>query len=205
MSVPQAHDRPLTGMEWGVLSRRHFLKSLLWSSAAVGAGGSLTACDTGGGRGADGRALLYLDAGEAALLSALGEAIIPTQEGFPTLEQAGVVRRVDEEMLFVGDSIQSDIHAALAVLQWTPLLYGHFSRYTQLAPEQRREVLRRMMVSGSETLRAVATNLKILIQFFYFAHPATWKATGYDGPFSHLPPIVSEQRRWYAEKTGDTA
>jgi hypothetical protein len=192
---------PLSEMHWPGLSRRAFLKGVLGSAAVLGTGAAVQGC-SGGGTGADGRPLLYLDESEAGILAALGEAVIPTQAGFPTLGEAEVIRRIDEELSFVDEAIQSELRAAIGVLQWTPLLYGRFSRYSRLDLEGRREILTRMMKSGSEIMRAVSANLKLLIHFFYFAHPAAWPAIGYDGPFSKLPPIASEQRQWYAQKTG---
>jgi len=205
MKDPMHTSSPLPGLGWGSLSRRRFLKGMLAAAGAAGAGASVTACAPGGGTGSDGRPLLFLDAGEAAIVQALGEAVIPTQKGFPTLAEAEVVRRMDEELSFVGEAIRGDLHAAIGLLQYAPVLQGRFARFTGLDPAGRREVLEKMSRSRSETLRAVATNLRLLVHFFYFGHHSTWAAIGYDGPFSHLPPIASEQRRHYAGQTGRPA
>lgn len=201
MNDPRAVEAvALSSVGWGALSRRRFLKSVL-ALAAAGAGATTASCARGGGVGAGGRPFLFLDDGEAAIVAALGEVIIPTQPGFPSLEQAQVLRRFDEELSFVGESIRGDLHAALGLLQVAPFLYGRFSRYSKLPRAGRREILTRLLQSRSETLRAVGINLKLLVHFFYFGHASTWPVIGYDGPFAHLPPIESEQRRWYAEQT----
>ncbi|MBI2383948.1 MAG: hypothetical protein HYV18_07755 [Gammaproteobacteria bacterium] len=189
------------GLDFGNWSRRRVIKALL-AGGGLAATGGLAGCGRGGGMGPDGYRLLVLDVAQASTLSALGDALIPRQEGFPDLVDTELLRRVDEELSFIGESIQSDLGAALAVLEWAPFLYWRFGRFSSLEREERREVLDRMLRSRSETLRAVSTNLRILVQFFYFGHPAAWAAIGYDGPFSHLPPIESEQRRFYAENTG---
>lgn len=184
------------------LSRRQFLQAGL-AAGALTAGGVLAGCARGGGAlGADGQPLLFLGATEAATLAALGAAVIPTQPGFPSLTEAGVIRRIDEELSFVGAALQGDMRAAFGVLEYAPFLYGRWSRYSRLDLAGRREVLKAMMASRVETLRAVGANLKILVHFFYFGAAASWRATGYDGPFSHLPPIASEQRQHYARQTG---
>jgi hypothetical protein len=36
------------------------------------------------------------------------------------------------------------------------------------------------------------------VHLFYYGHRATWRATGYDGPFSRIEPILSEQRIYFA-------
>lgn len=194
---------PLPALDWGGLSRRRFLKATLGALGAAAAGGAVTACSSGdGGPGPDGRPLLFLDPGEAAIIAALGDAVIPTQTGFPTLAQADVIRRMDEELSFVGPALRGDVRAAIGALEWAPFVYGRFSRFSRLDAEGRRAVLKSMMASRSEILRAVGTNLKLMVHFFYFGHPSTWAAIGYDGPFSRLPPIASEQRQWYAQRTG---
>lgn len=196
---------PLPSLGWGGLSRRRFLKGALAVAGAATGGVSVTACAPEGGAGDDGRPLLFLDAGEAAIVTALAEALIPTQPGFPTAAQAQVVRRMDEELSFVGASIRDDLHAAIGALQLAPFLQGRFARFSKLDVAGRRAVLDGLARSRVETLRAVGSNLRLLVHFFYFGHPSTWAAIGYDGPFSHLPPIASEQRRHYAEKTGGGA
>lgn len=199
-AIRQAGQGAMPALEWGGVTRRHFMKGL----AAVGvvAGGLTTsACERGVGTGADGRPLLALSAAQARTLGAVAEAVIPTQPGFPDATQAQVVRRFDEELSFVSPSIRSDLQAALGVLEYAPFLYGHFSRFNALDIRARREVLQAMNTSRVEILRAVGNNAKILVQFFYFGHPSVWTAIGYDGPFGKLPEQTSEQRRWYAEHT----
>jgi hypothetical protein len=200
-----SRGHPLPAMNWGGMSRRSFLKSLCIAAGAAGAGLALEGCAPGAGKDDSGRRFLFFDDDEAMLMQKLGEAVIPAQHGFPSLAETGVLRRADEELSLIGASIQHDMHAALGILLWAPLAYGHWSRYTKLGLDDRRAVLKRMMNSRSEILRAVGVNLKVLVHFFYFGHPATWAAIGYDGPFSRLPPIMSEQRQWYAQQTGAAA
>lgn len=197
--------KQLPNESWGGLSRRRFLKGAIVAVGGIGVGTSLTACSTPAGRAGDGQPLLLLSVNEATTLTTLGEAIIPRQKGFPSLAEAEVVARIDEELSFVGKSIQSDMRAALSVLEFAPFLYGHFSRYSRLDEATRRTLLGQMMTSRSEILRAVATNMKVLIHFMYFGHRSSWKAIGYDGPFAQRPPIASAQRKYYAAQTGRTA
>lgn len=199
--IPEAGLRA-SGMHWAGLSRRRFLKGTLALAGAAGAAPLLGGCGAAPGVGPDGRPLLFLDAREAAVMTALGDAIIPSQPAFPGLAEAEVIRRLDEELSFVGESIGSDVHAAISVLEFAPFVYGRLGRYSRLPTTARREVLTAMMGSRSEILRAVGTNLKLMLHFFYFAHPAVWPAMGYDGPFAGMEPKPSAQRRFYARRIG---
>ncbi|MFA5939080.1 MAG: twin-arginine translocation signal domain-containing protein [Sinimarinibacterium sp.] len=198
--IRQAGASAMPALDWGGVTRRGFMKSLAAVGAVVG-GLAASGCERGTEQGADGRPLLALSAAQARTLGAVADAVIPTQPGFPSAAQADVVRRFDEELSFVAPSIQSDLQAALGVLEYAPFLYGHFSRFAALGIPARREVLQAMNTSRVEILRAVGNNAKILVQFFYFGHPSVWTAIGYDGPFGKMPEQMSEQRAWYAEHT----
>ena len=43
------------------------------------------------------------------------------------------------------------------------------------------------------------------MRWYYFGHPSTWNAIGYDGPFMNLPEKRSEQRVLYARLVGKSA
>ncbi|MGH8453754.1 MAG: hypothetical protein ACRESW_04305 [Nevskiales bacterium] len=196
---------PIAELDWHGLSRRRFLKLALATSGALGlagVGATLEGCAKHTAVGVDGRPYLFLDDGMAQAFTAFAEAVIPRQPGFPTLADAGVVRRMDEEVSFVGESIREDLCSALGLLEITPFLYGRFSRFSRLDIAGRQQIIRALLNSHVETFRAVGSNLKFLVHFFYFGHPAAWKAIHYDGPFAHLPPILSEQRLFYARQTG---
>ncbi len=202
MSAQQRVPAPaMPGLDWGGTTRRRFLRGAAALTAFAGVGLGASGCRRGDERGSDGRVLLALSAAEAQTLAAVAAAVVPTQTGFPSAAQAQVVRRFDEELSFVAESIRADIRSALDVLEYLPPLYGRLSRFSALDVEGRREILARLCASGVELLRAIGSNLRILVQFFYFAHPQTWAAIGYDGPFGRLPEQDSEQRRWYAQQS----
>lgn len=182
-------------LNWHGLGRRRFLR-LLGALGTVGATAPLlTACS---GTDAPSARLLVLSVRQAATLAALAAAVVPTQKGFPTVAQAQVVQRLDEELWLSDTSIQDDMRAALDVAEWLPLLYGHFSRFSRLERLQQQALLQGWMGSSVETVRAIGTNLKLVSHFMYFGHPSTWAAIGYDGPFQKRPPILSAQRKAYA-------
>jgi hypothetical protein len=190
--------KSIESLDWRGLGRRRFLRrisALGVAAAALGAGLPLGGCSSRTGN----QRLLVLSPTQVAALIAVTEAVMPGQTGFPSIADTKVVERLDEELWFADASIQDDLRAALSVFEWLPFAYGHFSRYSHLPLEVRRALLQQLMNSRIETVRAIATNLRLLTMFFYFGHAASWPAIGYDGPFQKLPPLVSEQRQRYAD------
>jgi hypothetical protein len=141
---------------------------------------------------------LVLSDDQATTLAALAQAIIPSQTGFPSVAQARVVQRMDEELWLSDSSIQDDMRAALGAMEWLPLAYGYMTRFSRLPMAQRQSLVRSWMESRIELVRAIGTNLKLVAHFMYFGHASTWTAIGYDGPFQKMPPIQSVQRKSYA-------
>ncbi|MDT8989309.1 hypothetical protein RQP54_00375 [Curvibacter sp. APW13] len=184
-----------SSLEWHGLGRRRFLRLLGTLGAAGATAPLLTACS---GADAPAQRLLVLSSGQAVTMAAIAAAVVPSQQGFPSVAQAQVVQRLDEELWLSDASIQDDMRAALDVAEWLPLAYGHFSRFTRLERTAQQALLQRWMASSVETVRAIGTNLKLVSHFMYFGHPSTWAAIGYDGPFQKRAPIVSEQRKAYA-------
>lgn len=194
--MPPASFKSIEALDWRGLGRRRFLRrvsALGVAAATLTAGLPLAGCSS-----AYGSRLLVLSPSQVAALIAVTEAVMPGQTGFPSVKETQVVERLDEELWFADASIQDDMRAALSVFEWLPFAYGHFSRYSRLSLEARRALLQQLMNSRIETVRAIATNLRLLTMFFYFGHASSWPAIGYDGPFQKLPPLISEQRQRYA-------
>lgn len=70
----------------------------------------------------------YFSDSETKTVAAFSEVVLPiTEPGMPNLEEANVMRRLDEELYFVSEEIQEDFHSAVMVLEYLPIFYGHFS------------------------------------------------------------------------------
>jgi len=184
-----------------LFTKRRFLKfSLLGVAGAAtlvaGAGAYIT--QTNRYRHRYGQ-LLVVDGHLADIAHTLAEACVPNRPGFPDIEQAEVVKRLDEELFFVSDHISSDLKAAFYLLEMFPLAYGHLSRFSRLTVQERKQVLTAASDTQDDTLRAVIANLSAMMRWYYYGHPSTWKAIGYDGPFMNLPEKHSEQRIHYAK------
>ena len=188
----------LDSLNWHGMGRRHFMRRLAALGSTVLVGGAavpLVGCGKENGTGAR---LLVLSAAQAVTLAACADAIVPHQAGFPSVAEAQIVTRLDEELWFSDSSIQDDLCTALALFEWLPLGYGYFGRFSTLSMDARQRLLQQMMGSGIETVRAIAGNFRLLIMLFYFGHRSSWAAIGYDGTFQKLPPRLSEQRQRYA-------
>ena len=141
---------------------------------------------------------LSFDDGQVATLEALIVAVVPRLPGFPSVTDAEVLDRFDEESYFVSAEVRDDIRTALEALEYLPLLYGRLTRFSRLALDARRQVLEAATHSRFAVPRAVAGSLGMMVHLFYYGHRATWPATGFDGPFSGIAPILSEQRLHFA-------
>lgn len=142
--------------------------------------------------------MLEFDRAEARTWSALAEAVLPTGQGFPDLEESGVLLRLDEEVYFVSEDAKSDIHAALQVLEYLPLIYGYFTRFSGLGTAERAHIIALAQGSRFDVPRAVSSSLRLMVQLFYFGSKPAWKPMGYDGPFARIEENLSEQRIHYA-------
>ncbi|MFJ3054984.1 hypothetical protein [Herbaspirillum sp. NPDC087042] len=187
-------------------AKRRFLKATLLGlggTAAVAAGG--VGYLTLGKRYREqyGK-LLVLDGHLADIVHALAEASVPRGPLFPSIVEAEIVTRFDEELFFVSDGISSDFRTAFYLLEFLPLAKGRLSRFSRLTLEERRAFLSEACDTTDDTVRAVLYNLPAVMRWYYYGHPSAWKAIGYDGPFMGLPEKRSEQRLLYAQLVGRT-
>ena len=126
---------------------------------------------------------------ELAVVAALTEALVPGEDGMPNGLALGVPQRVDEEVWAAPPAIQSDLKAALLLLEHAPPLIGFASRFTHLDVEARRACLRAMLGSDKAVLVEAAAALKQMIHLFTYARDEAWPAIGYEGPrVDRVPP-----------------
>ncbi|TGL86516.1 hypothetical protein EHQ68_14485 [Leptospira congkakensis] len=140
----------------------------------------------------------YFSDSETKTVTAFSEVVLPISEpGMPNLEEADVMRRLDEELYFVSEEIQEDFHSAVMVLEYLPIFYGHFSFFSNLSREKREELLFLWAETDSDIVRAVVGNLKLLVCLVYYGHKLTWAPIAYPGPFANPPEKWSEARIHY--------
>ena len=189
------------------ISRRSFLR-LSGTTAAVAATLLTTGCSFGKDEGQVKYAtnfdtLLVLDKAQADTLFAFAEAILPSGNGFPDIQTARVIQRADEEIFFTEKKIGADVKTMLDVMEYLPVFYGEFSRFSKMAKVDRLTFLESLSDTSNETVRTVVNNCRMISYNMYYGHESTWQAIGYDGPFSKVPQKLGEQRRYYAKMVGD--
>lgn len=149
--------------------------------------------------------LLVLDAHAVSVLEAFAEATIATGNGFPSIRDTGMARRIDEELFFAEPGIRNDVLLAIRAIDYLPILYGRFSRLQRMDAGDRRAFLESLADTRLDTVRALHGGLRLVTGLVYHAHPATWAAMGYDGTHAGLPPRETEQQAHYKSLTGKQA
>lgn len=143
--------------------------------------------------------LLVLDQNRAQVLFAFAEACVPNTNG--EIKRARVMHRIDEELYFVSGDIREDFLLALDVMQYLPMVYGYFSRFSKLTLADRNALLRALQQTRLDTVSAVLNACRMAVMMMYYGHESTWAPIQYDGTFSRAPQIHSLQRRRYQQLT----
>ncbi len=185
------------------LSRRSFLRvaatTATITTATVTTGCSFLSGDKKSKFTTEFGTLLVMNASQANTLYAFAEAILPAGNGFPDIQKARVIQRADEEISFTEQKIINDVREMLDVMEYLPVFYGQFSRFSKMQKAERLAFLNGLNDTSSETVRAVVSNCRMITYNIYYGHESTWSAIGYDGPFAKVPQQLSEQRQYYAK------
>lgn len=169
--------------------RRAFLKLGVGTTALLAVGGGVASW-VGSGYGAllgPGDVPVALSVKELAVVRALVDALFPEEGAFPSGLSIGLPQRIDEELWAAPERTRGPLKDGIQLLEHVPPLYGHMHRFTALDRARRVAVFEAVLGSGRSTLRQIGVALKQLTHLYYFAHPAVWKAIGYDGPFIEKP------------------
>ncbi|TGL66296.1 hypothetical protein [Leptospira kmetyi] len=146
---------------------------------------------------------LFFSASEVEFLYAYAQTLLPQEPGFPDLEKAEVIRRLDEEFYFVDPGITDDFKSLILILEYLPLVSGYWSRFSKLNEEDRKNFLLSQEGTDSDTIRATLANLKLPVYLVYYGHESSFKAISYDGPFGNPPERLSESRIYYKKMLGE--
>lgn len=188
-------------MQLEPMPRRKLLKWGVFGVVALGSATTFMLGDRGGDERAAGESLslLVFNRDHAQTLLAMLQMVLPSSHVTNAALHNQVLSRIDEEFYFVDGKIQADFCLALDVLEYLPILFGHFSRFSKLSRVDRDEFLARMQNTRSDTFRAVINNCRLFPLYVYYGLEVSWQTIGYDGPFSRIKPVVSEQRQFYAD------
>ncbi|MBM9575739.1 hypothetical protein JWG45_01100 [Leptospira sp. 201903070] len=175
------------------LTRKKFILTAILSALLLGSVGFVL-------RSAQKVKRLFFSRFTEETLSWFAKTILPEEEGFPDLEKAEVVSRLDEELFFVDSSISGDFDTAIWILEFLPLRFGYWSRFSKLKREDAKEFLNLALRSETELIRNIVSNIRMVVMLVYYGHKSTWNQIGYDGPFGNFPEKLSESRIYYQSK-----
>jgi len=174
------------------LSRRRFLTFGAAGTALLGMGGGLSWLSLGYVLG-EGDVAIGLSVKELAVVRSLVEALFPEEDDLPSGLSLGVHQRIDEEVWAAPDGVQSDLKAAIQLLEHLPPVYGYSGRFTALVPDQRVELFLRYLNADRVVIARAAQGLKQLSHLFYYGAEGSWAGIRYDGPWvkKAVPPDSS--------------
>lgn len=178
-------------------TRRRLLQGGVVAAAALGVGGALRWFGGGYGGAPD---VVALSAKEAVVVGALVDVLFPAVGAFPAGRDLGVVDRVDEELFSQSSAVRDDLKAALQLLEHAPPLFGFFHRFSALAVADRDVVFTRLLQRGPDVVVQACAGLKQLCSIAYYAHPSTWAAIGYDGPWQREERPPPSRARYLAAR-----
>lgn len=169
------------------LTRRRLLQ-LSGAGALALAGGSWLAMRGGGEhyrRLLNGAKPSVLSEKELAVLFAAVDRLIPGEPGWLSARDARLAERIDRELAFHTRKFQSDMKAALLLLEHGGVARGQLTRFSKLPPEEQDRRLQAMS-SGMDLERQVVSALKVLASFFYYCDERTWSSIHYQGPLVQM-------------------
>lgn len=134
---------------------------------------------------------------QLAIVRAIVDTLLPADGDLPSGIALGVHQRIDEEVWAASDPIRDDLRAAITVVEHLPPAYGFWGRFTRLDPAAREAYYRALLQGRPGPIVAAAVALKQMCGLYYYAHPSTWPAIGYDGPWVPVaaPPPSAERYR----------
>lgn len=124
---------------------------------------------------------------EFAIVKALVRALVPGDGPLPSGDSLEIAQRVDEELWAASVEMRQELKAGLQLFEHGTVLHGMGTRFTALDPAMQRAYVALLLDGGNDTLRQITSGLRQLVHLYYWGHPATWKAIGYDGPWVGKP------------------
>jgi len=133
---------------------------------------------------------------QGEVLTVIVERMVFTGTGnMPAVRDTGAIATIDQALLQLDPTVQSQVGWLLTLFQWGPPLFQlKLKTFTSLTPEERDDYLRDWATSRSDTRRLAFRALKNLSMLGYYSQDATWKGIHYDGPW--VPRVrrgISEQ------------
>lgn len=137
--------------------------------------------------------LQFFDEKEFAIFQAVARRVVPDEEGWPSVDEVGVVAVIDEELASWRNEpalspVLDDLKLLLRLVEHGTWLDGHASRFTRLTPEAQDDVLASWDGSSIEVRRVGFQALKNLVVFAYYDDERTFAQLSYAGPWHKTTP-----------------
>ncbi|HYO55744.1 MAG TPA: hypothetical protein VEU50_23465 [Archangium sp.] len=168
------------------MTRRRLLAAGLGGGALLLVGSGLR-WFTSGYQLLPGEASVGLSVKELCVVRSLVEMFFPASGALPSGVALGVHQRIDEEVWSQPQAMREDLQAAIQLIEHAPLLLGFSGRMSSLDLPEREKAFQRLLASDRDVVVQAAVALKQMAHLFYYGHPDTWKAIGYDGPWQPRP------------------
>ncbi len=180
------------------MSRRNFLKvgtGFSIMAACAGALGALGGCSAE--QDAPAKDFGFLRPGDLALFTALAPAVVPDLAQADASDRdrrlGAVLHQIDATCRALGLNNQKELRKLLDLLSVAPLRYvlAGVGAWDEASADTVLAFLGRWRASRFGTLNAGGNVLIKLVSTSYYVLPASWPASGYPGPLSHLYAVAN--------------
>lgn len=146
---------------------------------------------------------LFLSKNQSEVLWVYLSAVLPSGYTEQIEYRNTLIQRMDEELFFVNDSIQSEFDGAILLIEFYPWLLGYWSSFSKLNREDALETIRKGVQSKNLSVRAAFSSLRMLCYLIHYGQKESWKDIQYEGPFAAFPEKISTSRAYYKEQVRD--
>jgi hypothetical protein len=143
---------------------------------------------------------LFLSKNQSEVLLAYLSAILPLPFSKNDAHKQALLQRIDEELFFVNESIQSEFYSGILLLEFYPWLLGYWSSFSNLETQDALECIENGLKSASLSVRAAFSSVRMLCYLVHYGQKEPWKDIKYDGPFGSFPQKISESRAYYRKQ-----
>ncbi|HYD48385.1 MAG TPA: hypothetical protein VEB21_08565 [Terriglobales bacterium] len=138
--------------------------------------------------------LRVLDAGQAAILNAIGDRMTFTGDpAMPLFHQTAALQTIDQTLVITDEAVREQLGWLLTLFEWGPPVFDfRLARFSSLDAESQDDYIRGWALSRIGVRRIGFQALKNLTMLGYYSQDQTWPGIHYRGPWSPRPrrPIV---------------
>jgi len=133
--------------------------------------------------------LQVLSAYQADVFTAITERMVYAgHDGRPAVRDTGAIETIDQALLQLDRSVQTQLRWLLIAFQWgPPLLLLKMKSFTAMSADEQDTYIRGWATSASDIRKLAFHALKNLAMLGYYSQDATWPAIHYSGPWVPRP------------------